>query len=166
MVKVVVKQSGFFVDIPGVGSFRSPFKITVPDSLKSLVETSLLKNGIRDFKVFAIDSFEKKEEIKIMEEIKYPEQKPTVDISEVLIRLEDIQLLVNEVLKRDNIIREVIIQKESAPVITKQPEIEEDIFIPTFSEKISVMDLSVKTAGKDDISDQVESLLNLKKRRR
>jgi hypothetical protein len=143
-----------------MGSFRSPFKVRIPESLVPLVEAELLKNGVKDFKV----SVEKKQVEKDVEEVEQPKQKVTVDMTEVLKRLEDIQILVNKVLKKETLVREIIIQRgEPGPAMFKQPEIEEEIFIPRPSEKISVVDLSVKTTKKDDISDQVESLLNLKK---
>ena len=163
MVKLVVKQPGFFIDIHGIGSFRSPIKIKVPDSIRSLAETELLKNGIRDFEFLDDGLSGEKKPIEVKNP-KLAEQKGTIDISEVLMRLKDIQLLVGEVLKRDNVIREVVIQKgEMGLVITKQPEIEEEIFIPRISERISVMDLSVKTAEKDNLDSRVELLRNLER---
>lgn len=165
MAKVVVKQPGFFVTLPKLGSFRSPFKVKVPDSLVPLVEAELLKSGVKDFKVFKDDFPIKKELVKKgAKEVKHPEQKDSVDMSEVIGRLKDIQSLVSKILSKDSIIREVIIQREeSRPAIIKEPEIEEEIFIPRTSERISIIDLSVKTTEKEDVSNQVELLSSLKK---
>jgi len=165
MAKLVVRQPGFFVDIPGVGSFRSPFKVKVPDSLKSLVVASFLKNGIKDFEISDVKvPVEEKKKVRQTEKVEQVGSKVNIDMSEVLKRLDDIHSLVNKVLQKDPT---VIIQQEgSASQGKKKEDEEQEMFIPSLSKSTSTIDLSVKTTGKDDISSRVESLSNLKKRRR
>jgi SpoVK/Ycf46/Vps4 family AAA+-type ATPase len=163
MIKLILKQPGFFITLPSLGSFRSPFEVRIPESLRPLVESELLKNGVKNFKVFKDNVLiEKKQEEKDIEQL---EKKAVVNnMSEVLKRLDDIQVLMNKILDRETVIRKVIIQKEEPGLeITKQPEIEEEIFIPSVSEKISVIDLSVKTVEKENIDSQVDLLSNMKK---
>src|SRR4030042_927837 len=153
MVKLIVKQPGFFVTLPKLGSFRSPFKVTIPESLRPLIEAELLKNGVKNFKILEGDLPKEKKQIK-----KNPkeEQIVNVNMTEVLERLKDIQTLVSKVLNRDPLVREVIIQRgEFGREINTQSEIEEEIFIPRLPEKISVIDLSVKTVERENIDSQV-----------
>ena len=163
MVKLVVKQPGFFVTLPKLGSFRSPFRIRIPESLIPLVEMELLKNGVKDFKLSKCYYSEEKEFIKKKIK-KHVEKKEPESMSEVIERLKDIQSLVSKILSKDPIVREIVIQKgeHSPSMINRQPEIEEEIFIPRISERISIIDLSVKTTEKEDVSNQVELLSNLK----
>lgn len=159
MVKVVVNQPGFFVSIPRFGSFRSPFNLRVPESMVPLILVELLKNGISPNNIFETKIDERKSRTE--RDIKI---ESLVDLSEVLKRLEEIQSLVHQVLDKEPQVLEIITQRRDPdPVISKQPEIEEEIFIPRASEKISAIELTVKTAEKDDVSSQVESLLNLKR---
>jgi hypothetical protein len=158
MVKLVVKQPGFFVAIHNVGSFRSPFKVKIPESLKSLVETVLLKNGIKDFEFSPI------EPKVVKKKIERTENKVNVDLSEVLKRLDDIQSLVNKVLQKDPSI--IIHQDGILSQDKKRQEEEQEMFIPSLSDKNSSIELSVKTAEKEDVSDRVESLSKLKRKPR
>lgn len=176
MVKLVVKKPGFFVSIPSVGSFRSPFKIKIHESYIPLIETEFRKNGI-DFDISTEKDPTLKKEQKSTE-VTSPvdlEVKSLVDLSEVMKRLNDIQSLVQKVLERPfNPIKEIVIQ-EGDKVLSKvqkgelkipkieETDIEQDIFVPSLSTKESTIDLTVKTSEKDDVSSRVELLSNLKK---
>jgi hypothetical protein len=160
MVKLVVKQPGFFVTVPNMGSFRSPFKVKIPESLVPLVEMELLKSGVKDFKVSPTKEVKEKPR-------KVQEVKVNSDMSEVMKKLEDIQTIVQKILLKDpSIINIVQHTEEEIKSVKKAEEAEEEMFIPSLSDKNPAIELSVKTSEKDDVSSRVESLSNLRKRRR
>jgi len=163
MLKLKINKPGIFFSIDKLGSFHSPFELQFPDSLKGLVETELIKNGIRNY-LFEIDTpvtKVKQESVKELKsfiteakkELSKEVENKNLDLSEVLKKLDDLQSLVYKVIQK----------AEPGSAMTKQPEIEEEIFIPRLSEKISVVDLSVKTTKKDDIDSRVNLLSTMNK---
>jgi len=163
MYKLKIKQPGYFVSIPSVGSFRSPFKIKVPDSLVDLVKASLLKDGVKDYEFVGV--VEKQDESIFVSKKKEVEPeirtKDSVDLTPILKRLDYIQSLVHEVLLKEPTVQQVIVRSEEVEK-KKAAEEEQEMFVPTFSEKIVSIDLTTKTTEKGDISSRVESLSKLK----
>jgi hypothetical protein len=152
MAKLVINQPGYFVTVPSIGSFRSPFKIKFPDSLTDLVKAELLKNGVRDFKIETTEdkqvSVEQKETFKT--EIILP------DFVKILERLNNIELLIKDVVLKEPVEIRSNIEKRLSKLLGE----EEEIFIPSL-EKISEIDLEVRTSKKDDVSNRVDSLSEL-----
>ncbi len=182
-IKLIIKEKGRFVEIPGVSSFRTPAKVDVTKVKLSILIQSLHSCGINNYELVSTDK--KGEVIYTEEDFSLPEKKKTDSkMDNRLDKLEGLLLKLvssgsghkvdssEQITKRLNKI-EGMIRKGQKIVYHEIPEgspiVEEleDQFIPEID--VSEMEISGKVTevidkkSEKEINDSADLLSNLTK---
>lgn len=189
MIKLIIKQSGFYVDIPGLKQVRTPVELDITNIDINIVILKLRQSGIVDYQIIS-DSIEHKQPVlqgqviqksvnekQILSNIQLGQpqnQNVSNDINMLTKLLTDI---LKEHREKDQLTFELLknvktnnISFQQEPEITESITLNEDeeVFVPN----VSVDNMKIKTSGdykKDSISDgvneSVELLSTLKKKK-
>jgi len=182
MVRLIIRQPGYFIDIEGLTPFRTPAKVNIPESAINKVVVYLTKVGIEDYDIVAQGSYKVRGEV-VKEEINEKKEKViTIDIEGVNKRLSKIESLLASLLGRSpeslkkvegmlaqlllrepRVIERVVIRGEE--LVKDELDEPEETFIPD----VDVGGLEVrgrvpfKTEKREDVSDTVRELQEMKK---
>lgn len=184
-IKLIIKEKGMYVDIPGITSFRTPAEVDVTKVKLSLLIQSLHSCGIVNYEIVSGDK--KGQQIYTGVDFQTIEKKQKdVELNNRLYRLENLLLKLvssgtsqkgnssEQITNRLNHI-ESMIRKGQKPIyhesrLNDSPKIEEldnDQFIPKIN--VSKMEISGKTTevvekkSSKEIDDAVDLLSNLTK---
>ena len=183
MAKLIIKQSGHFIDIEGMAPFRTPAKVNIPESAIDRVIVQLAKLGIEDYDIIAHGYFKVHGKI-VKEEINEKQEKVvTVDIKGVNKRLNKIESLLTSLLgkapeglerleelleqlltREPKVIERIIVKDKDGEVVKDELEEPEETFIPDVDiEGLKVKgEVTFKTERREDISKTVEELRKMK----
>lgn len=177
MAKLIIRQSGHFIDVEGMPSFRTPAKVNIPESAINKVVVHLAKLGIEDYDIIAHGYFKVHGKI-VKEEINKKKEKViTVDIEGVNKRLSKIESLLASLLGRapeglgkvESLLHQLLIREPKVieRVIVKGEEVVKDELEEleeTFIPDVDIEGLKVKgkvtfkTERREDVSKTVKEL--------
>jgi len=184
-IKLIIKEKGMFIDIPGLTSFRTPAEVDVTKVKLSLLIQSLHSAGVVNYEIVSTDK--KGQQIYTGEDFKIPEKtQKDNELNNRLDRVESLLLklvssgpsqkvnsseqITNRLNRIESMIRkgQKIVYRESD--LYDSPKIEEldnDRFIPEIN--VSEMKISGKTTeviekkSNKEIDDAVDLLSSLTK---
>jgi len=133
-----IDTPGYFIDIPGIPSFRTPTKIDVTIPGLNLIISELKKLGIESY---TLESISKNNDVKVIEKEKVDKIIKENDMDTIYKRFDEIEKIISEkpskkldidISKRFNIIEELLNSiVKSQPVETKIKKEKEHDFIPS-----------------------------------
>jgi len=184
-IKLIIKEKGRYVNIPGIPEFRSPAKVDVTKIKLSLLIPSLHSCGIVNYELVSTDN--KGQTVYSGEELQPPEKKQKDnELNNRLDRVESLLLklvsdesshkgnsseqITNRLNRIERMIRKgqkIVYHEVSSDKSPKIEELDDDKFIPEID--VSEMQLSGKTTvvvgekSDEDVNDAVDLLSSLTK---
>lgn len=134
MIKLHIKDKGFFIDIPGLPPFRTPVEIDITTMDAERIKIELKKIGINNFVI----KYDNEEQIKkdkpktkvknksVVTKIVEKIVKPSIDLNQIFERFDNIDKAISKISNKPVTTTEQEYKKPE-----KEPEVEVDGFIPT-----------------------------------
>jgi len=189
VIKLKVKQKGYFLEIPGFLPVRTPTEIDITNGNIPLIISYLKKNGIVQYQI--ISENEKTKEKEIIQEVNLAEKKGKLTIDKKINKLENLLMKfiekqsektvdnseqITKKLEKLEVLTEKLLSKQIVSPIKETKEIKKENKKPDIEElglqfipEIDIKNIEVKGNSnqeiieqeKDDLDDKVDLLSRL-----
>lgn len=162
MIKLIVKQPGLFLTLPGIPAFRTPVEVNITKSDINLVITELRRYGVEDYKIISGIEKKPKTQVETKKEAKSSSKK-CGNFNMMDRRLGKIEELLEGFLERNCLVPKSNIIDSSPNIVVG--DIVEDEFIPSIETNHLKIDgeIFMNQNEIDDISENVELLSKVRK---
>jgi len=161
MVKLIIKDPGMFISLPGMPSFRTPCEIDITKYDINFIIAEMTRNGITEYKIES-SSITRKEAPKNKppqkKKIKVEPAPPKDDVDK---RLDTIEVLLKQLIEKDD----SRLPSESTTKRMKRIIEKDDEFIPSVDiGNLEIQgDISSEQGNIDDVTENIELLRKLEK---
>lgn len=163
MIKLIINQSGLFLTLPGLPSFRTPAEIDITKFDINFIMTEMRRNGINDYNII---SSTKIKPVKPENQKEKPPQKSvkvetTPKDTNVDLRLNSIESLLKQLVDKDPINLDESTTKRVKRII----EEDDAEFIPSINVDLEMEgDMTSEEDSIEDVSENADLLSKISKR--
>jgi len=149
MIKLIIKQKGYTINIPGLPEVRTPTEMDITKKDVTIIIAELRKNGISDFEIVSVtnDIPKKQKQTK-------PNKKVKKDSNDINKRFDKLEELIVKSL--DSNVMEKSVKRKSSD------DEEELDFIPEINTDNLSSEISTKSTKIEDVSESVNQLRKMK----